>query len=71
MAQLTFTVPDAIVPELVDALEAKFERLVGENDSTFVRRVTREHFWRVYLESHRRQVAQEAVPPVTESELGT
>jgi hypothetical protein len=71
MAQLTFNVPDAIIPELVAALSAQFARVGGENDATFVRRVTRDHFWKVYLEQYRHRVAQATVVPVAEGDLGT
>lgn len=71
MATISFTVPDAIVPDLVEALEVRFGRLGGETDAEMVRRHTRAQFWRPLVNQQRKDEAAAAAPATTGPDFGT
>jgi hypothetical protein len=70
-ATISFTVPDAIVPELTAAMQARYGRLGGETDAQLVRRVTRDHFWKVLVDDARRIAAQQTATQTAADAFGT
>jgi hypothetical protein len=69
-ATISFTVPDAIVPELILALEAEHgSKLAGESNAVFVRRTTRA-YWKSLIDRRRNRAAEATAVPVPSADLG-
>lgn len=75
-SNITFTVPTAIVPELVAAFDANFTRQAGElpsnaaNDAAFVKRITRDAFWKRLVNQRRLDTSASGTALTTQSDFG-
>lgn len=74
---ITFSnVPTAILPSLVAAMDAQYPRLPSElpsnntNDMKFIKRCTRDFFWKPLVNNSRQRSAAIAAPVVTGDDFG-
>jgi hypothetical protein len=70
-AVLTFTVPNNIAAEIVTGMRGRgYAQLAGEADSEYVRRITRDQFWRPIVDEARRKAARDAAAVTAAGDFG-